>query len=102
MIDNTGKSRHDIEQQQLERRFKKLPHAQKELIREAGAAGLQWRGEDTSLKIETLGGLTHFEHMYREYLDRKRLGIEEYKRSRQLVDRLAGYTRGSGSGTHGG
>ena len=65
---------------QLRIKFNALPRRQRELITSAKEDGIDWRGEDTHHKLPQLDGLTHFEHVIRECLLMRDLGIEEYKR----------------------
>ena len=74
------RSVHEFFTEQLRRKFMTLPKAQKDLIREAQAAGFEWRGEDTQAVYEKLGGLTHFEHAYREWQRMRQIGIHEYRK----------------------
>jgi len=71
---------HEIHTEQLRRQFMKLPYEQKEFIRKCQGEGLEWKGENTSKCIPQLDGLTHFEHVYREWRLMKEVGVEEYKK----------------------
>jgi len=90
-IENQSQSVSEFFNEQLRRKFMKLPLNQKNLIREAQAAGLQWKGEDTHKKHPQLDNLTHFEHVYREWKLMKEIGVEEYRK--RALAKLDSYTR---------
>ena len=83
-----GKSIHEFFAEQLRKKFM-TPQA--DLIREAHAAGFKWSGEDTHHKLEHLDGLSHFEHVYREWKLMKEVGLVEYKK--ESLARLDAYSK---------
>lgn len=79
-LDPKPRSVHEFFTEQLRLKFQTLPREQKELIREATAKGFAWKGEDTQTKYEKLGGMSHFEHAYNEFLKMREIGIDEYRK----------------------
>ena len=93
-----SQSRHEMLIEQLRKKFMLLPKEQKDLIREAKAAGFEWKGEDTHRKLPQLENLTHFGHVFREWKLMKELGLDEYKktaRAKRALARLYGNKAGS-------
>ena len=93
MAQQPRKSRNELELEQLRKRFMKLPDDEKNLIREAKAAGLEWKGEKTHPKMKQLDGLSHFEHVFREWKQMKEIGVEAYRK--KSLAGLYRYTKGS-------
>ena len=87
------KSKNELELEQLRKRFMKLPNDEKNLIREAKTAGLEWKGEKTHPKMKQLDGLSHFEHVFREWKQMKEIGVEAYRK--KSLAGLYRYTKGS-------
>jgi len=90
-LGTSRQSIHEFFNEQLRRRFMTLPKAQKDLIREANAAGFQWKGEDTYVKHPQLENKTHFQHVFDEWKTMRAIGIKEYRK--QALAKLDSYTR---------
>lgn len=73
------RSLHEFFSEQLHRKFISLPRAQRHLITSAQEDGIEWRGEDTYQKLPGLDGLTHFEHVIREFMRQREIGSVAYK-----------------------
>lgn len=86
-------SRHEFFTEQLRRKFIALPKRHKDLIRSAIEDGIEWHGEDTYHKLPQLDNLTHFEHVIREFMRMREVGIEQYKR--QALDKVDSYEKRS-------
>jgi hypothetical protein len=73
------RSAHEFFSEQLHRKFLSLPRAQRDLITSAQEDGIEWRGEDTYHRLPGLDGLTHFEHVIRELMRQREIGLVVYK-----------------------
>ena len=73
------KSVHEFFSEQLHRKFISLPRQQRDLITSAHEDGIEWRGEDTYHRLPGLDGLTHFEHVIREFMRQREIGPVAYK-----------------------